>query len=80
MPVQTKISASPRDTGISRQYGKIGIAAVAAAARYQANDKGSKPFKLKDSGDPTLEAKKLPRGTSPRRGFDRSGYYGGCSL
>jgi len=67
MPRRTKLSASPRDAGITRQYGKIGIAAVAAAARYQPNDKSSKPFKLKDSGDPALEAKKSPRGTSPRR-------------
>ena len=67
MPRKAKVSASPKRAGISQHYGKIGIAAVAAAVRYQPNDKGSKPLKLKHSSDPTLEAKKLPRGTSPRR-------------
>ena len=59
MPRRTKLSASPRDAGITRQYGKIGIAAVAAAARYQPNDKSSKPFKLKDSGGPRPRSEKI---------------------
>jgi hypothetical protein len=64
---KTKVGASPKNEGLTKQYGQIGISAVAAAVRYQPNDKSTKPPKAKRPDDPTIEARSLPRGTSPRR-------------
>jgi len=59
METKHALSATPRkDAAITQRYGKIGIPAVAAAARYQGNDK-------KDST--TVERSKIKRSTSPRR-------------
>ena len=56
------ISASRTDAAITKRYGKIGIPAVAAAARYQGKDKN-------ESTDPVRS--KIKRGTSPRRTLGR---------
>lgn len=62
----TKVGASPRSANLTKHYGQIGISAVAAAARYP-SDRNTKPPNVKRSDDPTIEARNLPRGTSPRR-------------
>lgn len=63
---KAKVGASPKSANLTKHYGQIGISAVAAAARYP-SDRDTKPAKVKRSGDPTIEARNLPRGTSPRR-------------
>jgi hypothetical protein len=64
---KTKVGASPTSASLTKHYGQIGIPAVAAAARYQPSDWSAKPARIKRSDDPTIEARNLPRGTSPRR-------------
>ena len=58
MNKESAVSAPRKDAGITQRYGKIGISAVAAAARYQ--DKGK-------NDSTTAERSKIERGTSPRR-------------
>ena len=61
MSAKNMSRSKPKDTPLSEQYGKIGIAAVEAAARYQ--QKGDKAKSISDS-----KQKSQPRrGTSSTR-------------
>ena len=59
-------NAHRKDVALTRRYGKIGISAVAAAARYQGKGKKSSTARLR-SEDSTDKSSKIMRGTSPRR-------------
>jgi hypothetical protein len=56
--------SKPKDVALSEQYGKIGIAAVEAAARYQ--KKGNKADKAKSIGDSKQKSQGW-RGTASKR-------------
>lgn len=59
MNTKHALSGAPRkDAAITQLYGKIGIPAVAAAARYQGKEK-------KDAT--TVKSSKIKRGISPRQ-------------
>ena len=57
-------SSKPKSVPLTERYGKIGIAAVEAAARYQR--KGDKAKSTKAGGD-TKQKSQVWRGTSPKR-------------
>jgi hypothetical protein len=56
-------SSRPKGVRLTEQYGKIGIAAVEAAARYQR--KGDKAKSIRSARDPK-QMTHLMRGTSPK--------------
>ena len=56
--------SKPKDVPLTKRYGKIGIAAVEAAARYQT--KGDKAKSSAAGGD-AKQKRHVWRGTSPKR-------------
>jgi hypothetical protein len=58
-------SAAQQDAALTKRYKKIGISAVAAAARYQRNEKSKKPGARRPKDGDTSSF----RGTSPRRRY-----------
>jgi hypothetical protein len=56
--------SQPKDLPLTKRYGKIGIAAVEAAARY--HKKGDKAKSTAAGGD-AKQKRQVLRGTSPKR-------------
>ena len=57
-------SSKPKGVRLAEQYGKIGIAAVEAAARYQSKDDKAKS--IRSARDPKQKSH-LMRGTFPKK-------------
>jgi len=64
MNAKNAFSAKPKEVPLTKRYGKIGIAAVEAAARYQT--KGDKAKSSTAAGD-AKQKSQVFRGTSPKR-------------
>jgi hypothetical protein len=60
------IGTSRKDAAITQRYGKIGIPAVAAAARCQGKDKKGSTADSRTEGK-SMERNRTIRGTSPHR-------------
>jgi len=62
MNVKRVVSSKPKSERLSQRYGKIGIAAVEAAAPYQRKGDRTKPMAAE-----TKRKGGVTRGTSPRK-------------
>jgi hypothetical protein len=57
-------AAAQKDQALTKRYGKIGISAVAAAARYTRSENGEKPGAARSK---SRAGRGSFRGTSPKR-------------
>jgi hypothetical protein len=67
MKRKAAVSALRKDVALTKRYGKIGISAVAAAARYQGKGNNENSPAVSRAESKRADASKIRKGTSPKR-------------